>query len=412
MAFRGIPAVLAAVLVGASCARGPAANAPAPTGAPTFASTDSVSVDTVAPGIVHYRVRRPAGPLDIHVVTVPVNRGYELTAARALDSLYGRERVTGMVKRRADRGERVPVALNADFFDLRTGANENNQITDGRIWKTVPVTDSPHDTFRNSHSQFAVGVDGRPYLDRFSYAGSLTTRCGRFVLDGINGVPRVADALILFTGAYGSAPLADSVRGPSRQLALAGAAAPRALPADDLELTAATDSALGPAGIRADRYILAAYGGAQTRLDSVARCASTVRVSHGFRPDRGRLTMIAGGWPRVVTDGRNIAASADSVEGTFPRFSAQRHPRSAVGFSRDSTAVYLVAVDGRQEASAGMTLVELGDFLVSIGVFQGMNLDGGGSTTLVIDGRVVNRPSDQTGERTVGNAILVRERRR
>ena len=414
MPFRVIPAVLMAVLVGASasCARGPAANGPAPARAPTFASTDSVTADTVVTGIVHYRVRRPTGPLNIHVVTVPVNGGYEFTAARALDSLYGRERVTGMVKRRVDRGVRIPVALNADFFDLRTGANENNQITDGQIWKTVPVTDSPHDTFRNSHSQFAVGVDGRPYLDRFSYAGSLTTRCGRFTLDGINGIPRAAEALILFTGAYGSASLADSVRGPSRQLVLAGAAAPRALGAEDFELTVATDSAVGPSGIRADRYILGAYGGAQARLDSIARCGSAIRVSHGFRPDRGRLTMIAGGWPRVVTDGRNIAASADSVEGTFPRFSAQRHPRSAVGFSRDSTVVYLVAVDGRQEASAGMTLVELGDFRVSIGVCQGRNLDGGGSTTLVIDGRVANRPSDQTGERTVGNAILVRERRR
>ena len=411
MPFRGILALVAAALGGGSaCAPGPAANAPVPARAPTFASTDSVSTDTVAPGMVHYRVRRPTGPLNIHVVTVPAHRGYEFTAPRALDSLYGRERVTGMVKRRRDRGERVPVALNADFFDLRTGANENNQITDGEIWKTVPVTDSPHDTFRNSHSQFAVGVDGRPYIDRLSYAGSLTTRCGRFTLDGINGIPRV-DALVLFTGAYGSASLADSVRAPSRQLVLAGAAAPRALGPGDLELTTATDSAVGPAGIRADRYILAAYGTVQQRLDSIARCASSVRVSHGFRPDRGRLTMVAGGWPRVVTDGRNVAASADSVEGTFPRFSAQRHPRSAVGFSRDSATVYLVAVDGRQNASAGMTLVELGDFLVSIGVFQGMNLDGGGSTTLVIDGQVVNRPSDQTGERTVGNAILVRERR-
>ena len=59
-----------------------------------------------------------------------------------------------------------------------------------------------------------------------------------------------------------------------------------------------------------------------------------------------------------------------------------------------------------------MSLVELGDFLVSIGVFQGMNFDGGGSTALVIEGKLVNRVSDPTGERAVGNAILVRERRR
>jgi exopolysaccharide biosynthesis protein len=59
-----------------------------------------------------------------------------------------------------------------------------------------------------------------------------------------------------------------------------------------------------------------------------------------------------------------------------------------------------------------MSLVELGDFLVSIGVYQGLNFDGGGSTTLVINGTLVNRPSDTTGERAVGNAIMVRERKR
>jgi exopolysaccharide biosynthesis protein len=121
--------------------------------------------------------------------------------------------------------------------------------------------------------------------------------------------------------------------------------------------------------------------------------------------------MILGGWPRVVVDGRNVAASADSVEGTFPRFSAERHPRSAIGFSRDSTVLYLVAVDGRQETSDGMSLVELGDFLVSIGVYQGLNFDGGGSTALVLNGELANHPSDAAGERAVGNAILVRERR-
>lgn len=118
--------------------------------------------------------------------------------------------------------------------------------------------------------------------------------------------------------------------------------------------------------------------------------------------------MIVGGWPRVVQDGRNVAAAADSVEGTFPRFSAQRHPRSAIGFSRDSATVYLVAVDGRAESTGGMSLVELADFLIGIGVYQGMNFDGGGSTALVLNGKLANKPSDAAGERAVGNAILVR----
>ena len=54
-----------------------------------------------------------------------------------------------------------------------------------------------------------------------------------------------------------------------------------------------------------------------------------------------------------------------------------------------------------------MTLVELAEQMRRLGAWQALNFDGGGSTTMVIDGAVVNTPSDATGERTVGNALLV-----
>jgi hypothetical protein len=403
--------ILALVLAITGCAR-PSTTATPPTRALRFAADDSVSVDTVSAGIVHYRVKRPSGPFNIQIVTVPVGSRYELTAARAHDSLRSRERVSDMVRRRQARGDRIPVALNADFFDLRTGANENNQVIDGLVWKANPVTDSPFDTFRNSHIQFAVGASGRPYMDRFSYAGTLTGPCGRFVLDGINTLPRVTDALILFSAAYADAPRRDSVHAPREMALRATPSTGPGLGALELRANGGASAAESPASIDRDHAVLAAYGAVGPRLDSIARCTGPLRVSHAFRPDRGSLTMIVGGWPRVVQDGKSIASAADSLEGTFPRFSAQRHPRSAIGISRDSAVVYLIAVDGRQETSDGMSLVELGDFLVSIGVYQGMNFDGGGSTTLVIDGKLANRPSDPAGERAVGNAILVRERNR
>ena len=406
-----LPRLIIALAI-TGCAR-PSTTATPPSSTLRFAAGDSVSIDTVSAGIVHYRVRRPSGPFDIHIVTVPVGSRYELTAARAHDSLRSRERVTDMVRRRQARGDRIPVALNADFFDLKTGANENNQVIDGLVWKANPVTDSPFDTFRNSHIQFAVGTNGRPYLDRFSYAGTLTGPCGRFALDGVNTLPRVPDALILFSAAYADAPRRDSVRAPRELETRATPSTGPGLGVLALSTDSAASAAQAPAPmVDRDRAILAAYGAVGARLDSIARCTGPLRVSHAFRPDRGSLTMIVGGWPRMVQDGKSIAAAADSLEGTFPRFSAQRHPRSAIGISRDSALVYLVAVDGRQETSGGMSLVQLGDFLVSIGVYQGMNLDGGGSTTLVIDGKLANRPSDPAGERAIGNAILVRDRNR
>ena len=95
------------------------------------------------------------------------------------------------------------------------------------------------------------------------------------------------------------------------------------------------------------------------------------------------------------------------VEGTFPRFEG-RNPRSAVGFSKDSSTLYLVVVDSSRPATdVGMTLVELARLMLQLGAHDAMNFDGGGSTTMVVEGKIVNRPSDQTGERAVGSGLLV-----
>lgn len=119
-----------------------------------------------------------------------------------------------------------------------------------------------------------------------------------------------------------------------------------------------------------------------------------------------------GGWPQIVQRGVNVAGDAASREGTITRNAEARHPRSAAAISRDGRTLWLVAVDGRSASSVGMTLVELADYVRGLGAWDALNFDGGGSTTMVIDGTVVNRPSDPTGEREVGNALLVLERRR
>src|SRR5512141_683705 len=116
---------------------------------------------------------------------------------------------------------------------------------------------------------------------------------------------------------------------------------------------------------------------------------------------------VMGGWPRLIIHGASVADSVDKLEGTFPGFSAGRHPRTAVGFSRDSATLFLVTVDGRQESRAGMSLVELAKLMLDLGVYEGMNLDGGGSTTMVVNGKLANSPSDKTGERAVGSGLLV-----
>lgn len=134
--------------------------------------------------------------------------------------------------------------------------------------------------------------------------------------------------------------------------------------------------------------------------------ATLPRLAHGALP-----ALLVGGWPRILRDGVNVAVDAPTVEGTISRNAEVRHPRTAIGFSRDSSTLYLLAVDGRSQKSVGMALTELADLMRRLGVWQAMNFDGGGSTTMVINGALVNVPSDSAGERAVGNALMVVRKR-
>ena len=95
-------------------------------------------------------------------------------------------------------------------------------------------------------------------------------------------------------------------------------------------------------------------------------------------------------------------------------FASSRHPRTAVGIANAGRRLILVTVDGRQKPySDGMTLRELADLMRVLGARDAINLDGGGSTAMVVKSpaarslRVVNRPSDAAGERAVGNALAI-----
>ena len=119
---------------------------------------------------------------------------------------------------------------------------------------------------------------------------------------------------------------------------------------------------------------------------------------------------VIGGYP-VLLDGGVLRGDL-GVSGN-PSFAAARHPRTAIGFDGAGNILWLVVVDGRQaQRSAGMSLPELADLLLALGAGEALNLDGGGSTAMSLRGRVVNRPSDERGERTVANSLwLVRDGR-
>jgi hypothetical protein len=116
---------------------------------------------------------------------------------------------------------------------------------------------------------------------------------------------------------------------------------------------------------------------------------------------------VIGGYPELLDGGDRVG---DLGVGANPSFAASRHPRTAVGVDPARGRLWLVVVDGRQgEFSTGMSLPELTTLFESLGVTEALNLDGGGSSVMIVRGRPVSRPSDETGERSVVNALLLVE---
>jgi hypothetical protein len=131
----------------------------------------------------------------------------------------------------------------------------------------------------------------------------------------------------------------------------------------------------------------------------------SIRLFVGFDGNERPYAQALGGGGRILKEGKIVGDGEKEQEGIRAKFFTDRHPRTFVGFDRDTTVLFLCTVDGRQVKSAGMTFREMGEFLLQIGAWNAVNLDGGGSTTMVVRHEVVNSPSDSTGERPVANTL-------
>lgn len=176
----------------------------------------------------------------------------------------------------------------------------------------------------------------------------------------------------------------------------------------------------GSSPIPQNCYVVSSSGSLREQLLSVAKIGGKVKIrsavahkiGNGFpNTDSNRTSAafstaedIIGGAPQLIKNGKiEITWEAEKQSKSFVE---TKHPRTAIAKLKDGRAL-LVTVDGRSEDSGGMSLPEMAEMLLEMNAVDAMNLDGGGSTTMFLDGKLVNKPSDKEGERAVSDAILV-----
>ena len=347
----------------------------------------------VADGVQHFRVERgyksedPAtGPWLINVLRVDPTKA-ELRIVHALDAGVGLETVSSMAARHG-----AVAAVNAGFFKT-TGTYRGDPS--GVLVLNGKLLSEP------ANNRSALGLverGGRTeiFFTRLSFAGQLISG-GRASLSvsGINR-ERGANEVVIYTPEFHRTTLTTS---------------------DGLELIVRRSRIVkrlngrGSSRIPEDGYVISASGRMREPALKALRVGSRVDLSFSLieeSADSRALPLqgdLVGGGPGLIVRGRT--AIDPQREGIDPRFVSDRHPRTAVGKLSDGR-VLLATVDGRQPGvSAGMSLPELASLLLEFGAVEAINLDGGGSTTMVISGRLMNKPSDASGERPVSDSILV-----
>jgi len=269
-------------------------------------------------------------------------------------------------------------AINGDFFDAGvTGAPLSLLIADGQLVR------SP----RNDPDFASMAIAGETgILGSWSWSGQLIGPGGlKIPISAVNEVSVPANGAVLYTGHWSwlrnpptNGVTCIAIRDGVVQSRIAGW--PRPAPSS-------TSEELG-------LIYLAARGSAATSAASLS-VGDAVEISGQLRPDAENIIAAFSGKPVLLRDGV-IASDLWKHTGIQSLFAA---PRSAAGLTQDSRTLLLVVADGRQSMARGLTLSELAELMRSLGAWNALNLDGGGSSSAVVrdpfSGEIVlaNRPS-------------------
>jgi exopolysaccharide biosynthesis protein len=118
-----------------------------------------------------------------------------------------------------------------------------------------------------------------------------------------------------------------------------------------------------------------------------------------------KMKTAIGGGPVLVQNGEVQVTNNEELKFAGKGIS-DKHPRTAMGYTRDNQLVILV-IEGRNKEAGGATLLQAAKILKDIGCVEALNMDGGGSSCLLINGKETIKPSDPTGQRPVPGVLLV-----
>ena len=327
-------------------------------------------INDVTDGVKHIKLTKTYNgkPVRINLVEVDlkVAGNLELTPALSgMNSLKNKKTISTIAKEK-----NAIAAVNGTYFKPQTGVPLGTLMIDGKMY-TGPVYD------RVALGIFDDGFD----VARVQLNASVTGSGVKVKVDNINQPRMLSTYVLVYTPEWGKTSPYAPKYGMSLRVA-------------DGRIEKASAN---PLDIPENGYVIS---GPKKLLMPLLK-DKTVNLDIRTTPEWKNVKHIISGGPYLVKEGEVFVDMTAQKLGAI----GGRNPRTAVGYTSSDNFI-LVAVDGREGSSIGMTLMELANFMKSIGCVGAINLDGGGSTVMYVDGKIVNNPHIKGGI-PISNALVI-----
>ena len=368
-----------------------------------------VTAATLSPGVYHETILTTAGgyPQKVNKLSIDVTNPYAKIEYGVSNPITTRKTVTNLSKEHTYEKHHVIGAINASFFNFDDGSPVYLLAKNDQIVNLGNVSTNFND-YMYTPAAFGITADNKAKVGRYSLERTIEHNGSSFTTTDMNR-QRANNELIMYTDSY----TFDKTRQNQYGIEVVVTGVPKKVDSQLKfgEKVTGTVTAIRPynqytsSTIPKDGFVLSAQGTEVSKISSMKigeKVSLTVDVDAAWK---GSQFMLASG-PLLVQEGK----SALTIDLASPRVT-DRVPHTAVATDATGGRAFFVTVDGRQKGySQGMTLIEFANYLVSIGAYNAINLDGGGSTTMVtrrygdVYPTLINRPSDGS-ERSV-SAIL------
>lgn len=359
-----------------------------------FAANKLLFKEPIAPGVVRYKyeISRDKKNAQANVVTVDLNNPHIKINTVAGGGTYTNK---ATVSQMADRTNAVAL-VNGDFFTMQLqGVPLGASIIDGDMKSSPAVL--------TDIWSFGIDENNTAFIDSTKFVGSITAPNGKsYPIDGLNKTfywyqPSKEysheSKIQMYDSFWSSKSRGDKTAG-------------EVLLSEDNVVEQIVYRKNIDMKIPKGKKILQVSGGSERFVRENIKVGDKVQINTNIEPNRNWKMMI-GGHALLVENGaiKKYTKDVTSIGGI--------RARTAVGISKDGKTVYIVSCEGRTKRSAGLSLNELSQFMLDLGAFKAMNLDGGGSTAMAVRNlgdikrtRVTN-PEKNAAERKVVNGLGV-----